>query len=148
MVELRNGYTFGFPPERVPGLGGATREQLSEATISPSGDGLLWDNLNAHASLTGIVAEAFNLEQWAPRLLGQRTSEAKAAAARENGKKGGRPRRAAHGTLAGRAVSKGFTKEGVARADALAAVEEAAAATASAVERLREWTGEGVEAER
>jgi hypothetical protein len=61
--------------------------------ISPSGDGLHWDDLDAHASLTGLMAGALNLREWAPRILGQVRSEAKARAARANGAKGGRPRR-------------------------------------------------------
>lgn len=95
VVELRSGFAFGFPPERVPGLRGASREVLSDVRLSPSGDGLHWEALDAHASLTGLVAEALNLREWAPRYLGQFTSEAKAAAARENGRKGGRPPREA-----------------------------------------------------
>jgi hypothetical protein len=60
--------------------------------ISPSGDGLHWDELDAHLSLTGLMVEALNLREWAPRFMGARKSEAKAAAARQNGAKGGRPR--------------------------------------------------------
>jgi hypothetical protein len=93
MVELRSGFLFGFPPERV-GLASATAEQLGNVRISPSGDGLHWDELDASVSLTGFVAEAFNLREWSPRLLGQISSDAKARAARQNGMKGGRPRRA------------------------------------------------------
>jgi hypothetical protein len=93
LVELCDGCVFGFPPERVPGLEEATRPQLSNVRISPSGDGLHWDDLDAHASLTGLVAEALNLRSWAPRIMGQISTEAKARAARKNGLKGGRPRR-------------------------------------------------------
>lgn len=93
LVDLYGGYAFGFPPERVPGLEEGTPEQLSNVRISPSGDGLHWDELDTHASLTGLVAEAFNLRSWAPRIMGQISTEAKAKAARENGLKGGRPRR-------------------------------------------------------
>ena len=92
LVDLRSGYAFGFPPERVPGLEGATPAQLSNIRISASGDGLHWDNLDTHASLTGLVTEGFNLRSWAPRLMGQISTEAKAKAARKNGLKGGRPR--------------------------------------------------------
>jgi len=92
LVELRNGFAFGFPPERVPGLEGTPAEQLAEVQISPSGDGLRWDDLDVHISLTGLVADALNLKEWAPRIMGQARSEAKARAARLNGLKGGRPR--------------------------------------------------------
>lgn len=95
LVELRGGYAFGFPPERVPGLENASAEQLSDMRISPSGDGLHWDALDAHASLTGLMADALNLREWAPRIMGQIRSEAKARAARANGLKGGRPRKSA-----------------------------------------------------
>jgi hypothetical protein len=94
LVELRNGFVFGFAPERVAGLKSATARELSAVRISPSGDGLHWDNVNVDASLTGLVADALNLREWAPRLMGQTRSAAKARAARLNGMKGGRPRTA------------------------------------------------------
>lgn len=93
LVDLRSGYAFGFPPAQVPGLADATSRQLANVRLSPSGDGLHWDDLDAHASLTGLMADALNLREWAPRLMGQARSEAKARAARANGLKGGRPRR-------------------------------------------------------
>jgi len=93
LVELKSGFVFGFAPERVSGLAGAGREALEAVRISPSGDGLHWDGLDAHVSLTGLMEHALNLREWAPRYLGAIKSEAKARAARENGAKGGRPRR-------------------------------------------------------
>lgn len=92
LVHLRSGFAFGFPPERIPGLGKATRKQLSNVRISPSGDGLHWDDIDVDASLTGLMADALHLRDWAPRIMGQIRSEAKAQAARKNGLKGGRPR--------------------------------------------------------
>jgi hypothetical protein len=93
LVELRSGCTFGFPPERVFGLEDADPAELAKVELSPSGDGLHWDDLDAHASLTGLMIEALNLREWAPRIMGQIRSPAKAQAARANGLKGGRPRR-------------------------------------------------------
>ena len=95
LVELASGFVFGFPPGRAPGLEAAGPEQLSWVRISPSGDGLHWDELDAHVSLNGLMEEGLNLREWAPRYLGRITSEAKSRAARENGAKGGRPRRSA-----------------------------------------------------
>lgn len=57
LVELRSGFAFGFPPERVPGLAGASAEDLARGSVSPSGDGLHWDALDVHVSLTGLMAE-------------------------------------------------------------------------------------------
>jgi hypothetical protein len=93
LVELRSGFVFGFSPERVSGLEAASAKALAKVRISPSGDGLHWDDLNVDASLTGLMADALNLREWAPRFMGQSRSEAKARAARLNGIKGGRPRR-------------------------------------------------------
>lgn len=95
LVELRGGFVFGFPPERVSGLAEAAAKELSAVRISPSGDGLHWDCLNVDASLTGLVADALNLREWAPRFMGQIRSKAKARSARLNGIKGGRPSSAA-----------------------------------------------------
>jgi hypothetical protein len=92
LVHLRSGVAFGFPPERIPGLEKAKHEQLASVRISPSGDGLHWDKLDVHASLTGLIAETLSLREWAPRIMGQIRSEAKSRAARKNGLKGGRPR--------------------------------------------------------
>jgi hypothetical protein len=91
LVRLQGGSVFGFQPKAVAGLDGGTADQLANVRISPTGDGLHWEDLDVDASLTGIVVEALNLREWAPRLMGQVRSEAKAKAARENGMRGGRP---------------------------------------------------------
>ena len=95
IVDLRSGFAFGFPPERIAGLAGTSAKELATVRISPSGDGLHWEQLDVHASLTGLVSEALNLREWAPRIMGQATSESKARASRLNGLKGGRPRHVA-----------------------------------------------------
>jgi hypothetical protein len=92
LVELRSGFAFAFPPERVPGLEQRAAPDLGAVRISPSGDGLHWDELDVDVSLTGLMAQALNLREWAPRFMGQVRSDAKARAARVNGLKGGRPR--------------------------------------------------------
>lgn len=89
---LSGGFAFGFPPRAVESLQGATAQGLSQVRISPSGDGLHWDRLDVDVSLKGLILRALNLREWAPRILGQIRSEAKARAARLNGRKGGRPR--------------------------------------------------------
>lgn len=65
MVKLRSGYAFGFPPERLPRLVKASKPQLENVRLSPSGDGLHWDYVDVHASLTGLIADALNLREWA-----------------------------------------------------------------------------------
>lgn len=92
LVALRGGFAFGFPPGAVGSLQGATPQELSQVRVSPSGDGLHWDRLDVDVSLKGLITGALNLREWAPRIMGQVRSEAKARAARRNGRKGGRPR--------------------------------------------------------
>jgi hypothetical protein len=109
MFELRNGCVFGFPPKIHPywGLADATEEELARGEVLGDGDGIGWDELDAHISVPGLMFELLNVKAWYAKWLGSATSEAKAAAARENGKKGGRPR--AKAPAAGRKSRNGAT---------------------------------------
>jgi hypothetical protein len=95
MFELKNGCVFGFPPPENPywGLNAAKPEQLAEVEPIENGYGLHWEELDADLSIQGLMVELLNMKAWYARWLGGAKSEAKAAAARENGKKGGRPRK-------------------------------------------------------
>ena len=95
IVELTNGCTFAFPPRRAQGLEKATEDQLAEVEILGAGHGLHWEALDAHLSIPGLLAGLFGTAAHMARRAGQATSPEKAAAARSNGAKGGRPRRSA-----------------------------------------------------
>jgi len=97
IVELTNGCTFSFPPHLAQGLETATEEQLAQVEILGAGYGLHWEALDADLSVPGLLAGLFGTRSHVARLAGQATSPAKAAAARANGAKGGRPRRSARG---------------------------------------------------
>jgi hypothetical protein len=93
MVQIRNGCVFGFPPREGQGIENATPEQLARVSIEPSGgEAVHWEELDADISVPGIMFDLLNVRGWYAKWMGSATSEAKAAAARENGKKGGRPR--------------------------------------------------------
>jgi hypothetical protein len=95
VVELTNGCTFAFPPRLAQGLEAATGEQLAQVEILGAGYGLHWEALDADLSIPGLLAGLFGTKAYMARQAGQATSPAKAAAARANGAKGGRPRRSA-----------------------------------------------------
>ena len=96
-VDLANGCTFLFPPRLAQGLENATEEELAAVEVLGAGYGLRWDALDVDLAVPGLLAGLFGTQAWMARLAGQATSPAKAAAARANGAKGGRPRRAPAG---------------------------------------------------
>ena len=97
VVELTNGCSFAFPARLAQGLGFATREQLEQVEILGAGYGLHWEALDVDLSIPGLLTGLFGTKAHMARHAGQAKSPAKAAAARSNGTKGGRPRKSALG---------------------------------------------------
>lgn len=93
LVEFSNGCLFGFPAWMVPGTSQATHEELERIQLEPFGEAVIWDELNTDTNVLGLMLEALHVKTWAAKYLGSVTSPAKAEAARENGKKGGRPKK-------------------------------------------------------
>lgn len=96
IVDLENGCTFAFPPRLAQGLEGASDDQLAAVEILGRGYGLHWEELDVDLSLPGLMAGIFGTKAWMAGHAGRATSPAKAAAARANGAKGGRPRKTAN----------------------------------------------------
>ena len=94
IVDLTNGCAFAFPPRLAQGLEDATAAQLAQVEILGAGYGLHWEALDADLSIPGLLAGLFGTRAHMARLAGQASSPRKAAAARTNGAKGGRPRTA------------------------------------------------------
>jgi hypothetical protein len=96
VIDLSTGYQVSFAATRAQGLAGASSSDLAEIEISPSGYGLHWPKLDADLWLPALLEGMFGSRAWMAARLGaeggKATSDAKAAAARENGKRGGRPR--------------------------------------------------------
>jgi hypothetical protein len=97
VVDLSNGCTFTFPARRVEELESATEAEIAEVEIAGAGFALHWPSRDADLSLSGLMHGTFGTRGWMSELArraGSATSPAKAAAARANGAKGGRPRKA------------------------------------------------------
>ncbi|MBE7210797.1 MAG: DUF2442 domain-containing protein [Gluconacetobacter diazotrophicus] len=95
VVELTSGCVFAFPARLGQGLERASDEQLAQVEILGGGSGLHWDTLDVDLSVPGLLSGLFGTRAHMARQAGRATSPAKAAAARSNGAKGGRPRRSA-----------------------------------------------------
>ncbi|UYN94848.1 MAG: DUF2442 domain-containing protein [Enhydrobacter sp.] len=98
IVDLTNGCTFVFPARALQGLAKASDAELAEVEILGTGYGLHWETLDADFTVPGLLMGVFGTRAWMAsemaRRAGQTRSPAKSAAARANGRKGGRPRRA------------------------------------------------------
>ena len=97
VVELVNGCTYVFPAALAQELHGAGDEALAGVIVDGAGFNLHWPALDADLYVPALVAGVFGTRDWMARewarMAGSATSPAKAAAARANGAKGGRPRR-------------------------------------------------------
>lgn len=95
VVDLSTGVQVAFPPDLVEGLAGAAPDDLADIEISPAGLGLHWPKLDADIYVPALLQGIFGSKRWMASALGssggKARSPAKAAASRENGRKGGRP---------------------------------------------------------
>jgi Protein of unknown function (DUF2442) len=94
-VALTNGATFTIPVKLIPALERASPRELRSVQVLGRGGGLHWESLDLDLSVPALVSSVFEGPTWLAelgRVGGRRSSAAKAAAARKNGRKGGRPR--------------------------------------------------------
>ena len=99
VIGLNTGVEVALPTHLVEGLAGAAPDDLADIEISPSGLGLHWPRLDADLHIPALLQGVLGSKRWMAAQLGaaggKARSAAKAAAARENGRKGGRPHRSA-----------------------------------------------------
>jgi Protein of unknown function (DUF2442) len=96
VVRLNSGLDIAFLPQATQGLEDAKFSQLRKIEISPSGFGLYFPELDADIYLPALLKGFLGSKKWMAARLGtvggKSRSSAKVAAARQNGKLGGRPR--------------------------------------------------------
>jgi hypothetical protein len=94
-VDFSSGCSFAFPARLAEGLEDASPDALAEVEVLGQGYGLHWERLNVDLSIPGLLAGLFGTKAFMDRQraarVGASTSQAKAEAARRNGRKGGRP---------------------------------------------------------
>jgi hypothetical protein len=101
VVALHTGIELTFPAALAEGLADAPDDKLADIEVSPAGLGLHWPQLNADLYVPALIQGVFGSEKWMAKHLGAQggraRTPAKVAAARANGRKGGRPRKSAAG---------------------------------------------------
>jgi hypothetical protein len=99
VVALSTGVELTFPTRLAEELTDASPDRLADIEISPAGLGLHWPRLDADLYVPALLQGVFGSKSWMARQLGaeggRSRTVAKVAASRRNGRKGGRPRKAA-----------------------------------------------------
>ena len=97
-VELNNGCAFALSVEPTQGLAGAKVSELRKIEVTAAGLGLYWPTLDVDLFVPTLVKAVLGTKLWMAdlgKIGGTARSDIKAAAARVNGKLGGRPRKPA-----------------------------------------------------
>jgi len=98
VITLASKLNIAFAPGDVQALAHATPASLAETQISPSGLGIHFPLLDVDLYLPALLEGFLGSQRWVAsnngKKGGQARSSAKSSAARENGKLGGRPRKA------------------------------------------------------
>lgn len=101
VIELLNGCAYAFPVRLVQDLQDAGEDDLAKIETDRIGLNLHWPSLDVDLYVPALVAGIFGTRAWMAgelaRIAGSSKSPAKAAAARTNGAKGGRPRKSVNG---------------------------------------------------
>jgi hypothetical protein len=97
--SLDNDVELTFPPDLAEGLDKASAADLATIEISPTDLGLHWPKLDADLWVLALLNGVFGSPRWMAGVMGRKggraRSDAKIAAARANGRRGGRPRKVA-----------------------------------------------------
>lgn len=95
-ITLESGLELAFSPKHAQGLEHAHPADLLDAEITPSGHGVHFPRIDADLYIPALLDGFLGSKRWMAEIGkkgGSASSEAKTAAARQNGKKGGRPKK-------------------------------------------------------
>jgi hypothetical protein len=95
VIRFESGVTLRVPRSNLQGLADARADDMRDVELEGPGTGLHWPRLNVDHYIPALIDGVFGTKRWMSELGrrgGAMTSSAKAAAARENGRRGGRPR--------------------------------------------------------
>jgi hypothetical protein len=99
IVRLTTGVELGFAPRDVEGLQHASADDLKVIEVRGFGLGIHFPKLDADLHVPALLQGVLSSKRWLAAQLGaaggHARSASKAAASRENGNRGGRPRRSA-----------------------------------------------------
>jgi hypothetical protein len=95
-LRMSDGSLHLIPVERVEGLSAASSDAILRFEIAEDGLGIHWPDLDLDLYVPELVQGIYGTKKWMSSLGrrgGKSRSAAKSRAARENGRKGGRPRK-------------------------------------------------------
>ena len=97
VITLASGLQLAFAPRDVEGFQNAGPADFAGAEISPSGLGVHFPRIDADLYIPALLEGFLGSKRWMASQMGKvggrAVTDAKKAAARENGKLGGRPRK-------------------------------------------------------
>jgi hypothetical protein len=101
IVGLSNGRRLVLPIEDIQGLDSATLSQIHNYELLGNGTGISFPDLDVDLYVPALIEGVYGNRRWMAQLGkkgGSAKTEAKRRAAKANGARGGRPRRAAAAT--------------------------------------------------
>lgn len=74
IIHLTSGATFSFPVQIAQGIADANPTDLAELELTPMGDGLHWETLDADLSIPQLLAGRFGSVAWMQQLHPSRSA--------------------------------------------------------------------------
>ena len=96
VIYFINGSVFSCPINLIESVSELEIEIIEQVKLTPNKKGLRWETADINLSIQGLLLGIFGTKSWMKEIAskgGKSKSERKKAASRENGKKGGRPRK-------------------------------------------------------